>query len=139
MDTMHMPNLSGYKYIVQGRCSLIYWPEWAMLTRETRKTLRKWILHGAAFLKALAWLEKHYYIKHIRISGYNSCANGLVERSHFEVREALFKACDGQESKWSQSAYSCILGRMSNYLKVNGMLTLFCCYGNAPSITHQYC
>ena len=24
MDTMHMPLLSGYKYIVQGHCSLIY-------------------------------------------------------------------------------------------------------------------
>ena len=81
IDTMHMPNLSGYKYIVQGRCSLIYWPEWAMLTQETGKTLGKWILHeliyrwglllkivtdnGTVFLKALAWLEKHYHINSI--------------------------------------------------------------------------
>src|SRR5271156_331349 len=122
MDTMHMPSSSGYKYIVQGRCSLIYWPEWSMLARETGKSLGRWILqdliyrwgllleivmdNGPAFLKALAWLEKHYHIKHIRILGYNSRANGLVERSHFEVREAIFKACDGQELKWSQSAYS---------------------------------
>ena len=62
--------------------------------------------NGPAFLKALAWLEKHYHIKHIQISGYNSRANGLVERSHFEVREAIFKACDGNQSKWSSTAYS---------------------------------
>jgi Integrase zinc binding domain len=25
MDTMHMPTSSGYRFIVQGRCSLVYW------------------------------------------------------------------------------------------------------------------
>ena len=122
MDTMHMPTLSGYQYIVQGCYSLIYWPEWAMLHKENAKALRNWILqdiiycwglllkivtnNGPAFLKALAYLEKHYHIKHIRILGYNSHANGLVEQLHFEVREAIFKACDGEESKWSGVAYS---------------------------------
>jgi hypothetical protein len=93
-----------------------------MLIKENAAALGKWILHdiiyrwgllleivtdnGPAFLKALAWLEKHYHIKHIWISGYNSRANGLVERSHFEVREAIFKACDGNQSKWSSAAYS---------------------------------
>ena len=62
--------------------------------------------NGPAFLKALSHLEKHYHIKHIRISGYNSRANGLVERSHFDVCESIFKACDGEESKWSTTAYS---------------------------------
>src|SRR5271155_4281197 len=93
-----------------------------MLWAENAKSLAHWILHdiiyrwgllleivtdnGPAFLKALKYLEKHYHIKHIRISGYNSRANGLVKRSHFEVREAIFKACDGIESKWSSTAYS---------------------------------
>ena len=148
MDTMHMPTSSGYKYIVQGRCSLIYWPEWAMLTRETGKTLGLWILrdliyrwgllleivtdNGPAFLKALAWLEKHYHIKHIRISGYNSRANGLVERSHFEVREALFKACDGQESKWSQSAYSVFWAERVTIRKRMGCSPYFAATGTHP-------
>ena len=122
MDTMFMPTSAGFKYITQGRCSLISWPEWAMLQKETGKTLGNWILrdfiyrwglileivtdNGPAFLKALAYLEKHYHIKHIHISGYNSRANGLIERSHFDVREAIFKACDGNKSKWSGIAYS---------------------------------
>src|ERR1700678_4428675 len=88
----------------------------------TKGTLGNWILrdfiyrwdlileivtdNGPAFLKALAYLEKHYHIKHIRISGYNSRANGLIKRSHFDIREAIFKACDGDESKWSGVAYS---------------------------------
>ena len=49
MDTMHMPSSSGYKYIVQGHCSLIYWPEWAMLAKENAVTLGKWILHDIIY------------------------------------------------------------------------------------------
>jgi hypothetical protein len=122
MDTMHMPLSSGYKFIVQGCCSLIYWPEWIMLQAENAKAIGKWILNdiiyrwgllleivmdnGPAFLATLCWLEKHYHITHIRISRYNFRANGLVKHSHFEVREAIFKACDRDESKWFRYAYS---------------------------------
>ena len=122
MDTMHLTPSSGYKYIVQARCSLTHWPEWEMLRKESAKSLATFILHnliyrwgtlleivtdnGTPFVKALGYLAKHYHIKHIRISGYNSKANGIVERSHFDVRQALFKACDGEEGKWSSVAYS---------------------------------
>ena len=148
MDTMHMPPSSGYKYIVQGRCSLIYWPEWAMLQAENAKSLARWILHdiiyrwgllleivtdnGPAFLKALKYLEKHYHIKHIRISGYNSRANGLVERSHFEVREAIFKACDGNESKWSTSAYSVFWAERVTIRRRMGCSPYFAATGTHP-------
>ena len=49
---------------------------------------------------------KTFHIKHIRISGYNSRANGIVERSHFDVHQALFKACNEEQTKWAASAYS---------------------------------
>ena len=49
MDTMHMPTSAGYKYIVQGRCSLIYWPEWNMLTKENGKSLGNWILRDIIY------------------------------------------------------------------------------------------
>ena len=122
IDTMHMPASGGYKYIVQGRCSLTQYPEFRMLRSETAKTLGDWIFqdilcrwgslveivtdNGSAFVKALAYISKHYHINHIRISGYNSRANGLVERPHFDVRQALYKAADGIEKNWSQVAYS---------------------------------
>ena len=94
-----------------------------MLRKESAKSLATFILHniiyhwgtllleiitdnGAPFVKALDYLAKHYHLQHIRISGYNSRANGIVERSHFDVRQALFKACDGDQSKWSTVAYS---------------------------------
>src|SRR5271168_4407940 len=88
--------------------------------------------NGSAFLKALKFLEKHYHIKHIRISGYNSRANGLVERSHFEVREALFKACDGNESKWSTTASSVFWAERVTIRRRMGCSPYFAATGTHP-------
>ena len=76
-------------------CSLTHWPEWAMLRQENAKSLAQFILHdiiyrwgtlqeivtdnGAPFVKAMDYLAKTYHIKHIRISSYNSRANGIIE------------------------------------------------------------
>lgn len=122
IDTMHLPPSSGFKYIVQGRCTLTTYPEFRALRVENAKSLGDWIyedllcrwggLHeivtdnGPAFLKALEYLAKRYHIHHIRISGYNSRANGLVERGHFDVRQSLFKAADGDQKRWAQSVHS---------------------------------
>jgi hypothetical protein len=119
-----------------------------MLRAENAKSLANWILHdiiyrwgllleivtdnGPAFLKALKYLEKHYHIKHIRISGYNSRANGLVERSHFEVREAIFKACDGDETKWSNTAYSVFWAERVTIRRRMGCSPYFAATGTHP-------
>ena len=92
---MHLPLSGSYKYIVQGCCSLMYYPEFRMLQSETAKMIGDWIykdilcrwgsLHkivtdnGTVFLGALTYLSKRYHVNHIRISGYNSKANSLVE------------------------------------------------------------
>ena len=121
IDTMHLPPSGGYKYIVQARCSVSHYPEWRMLRTENEKTLGDWLFqdllcrwgslseivtdNGPAFIKAAAYLAKKYHVRHIRISGYNSRANGIVERPHFDVRQALFKTASGDENKWSQVAH----------------------------------
>ena len=43
MDTMHLPAAGGFKYIVQGRCSLIFWPEFRMLRAENSTNIGDWI------------------------------------------------------------------------------------------------
>ena len=112
---MHLPKSNGYKYIVQGRCSLLHYVEFRQLRVETAVTLGEWMFedilcrwgaiseivtdNGPQFIKALEYLRKKYHIHHIRISGYNSRANGIVERSHFDVRQALYKAVDGVQSQ----------------------------------------
>jgi hypothetical protein len=117
-----MPPSGAYKYIVQAHCSLSYYPEFHMLRAETARTLGDWIyedilcrwgsLHeivtdnGPAFLKAMEYLSKRYHLNHICISGYNSRANSTVERSHFDVRQSLFKVVDSDQKRWSLGVYS---------------------------------
>jgi len=92
---MFMPPAGGYKYIVQARCSLTAWPEWRALRVETGRTIGAFIFeeilcrwggvgeivtdNGTAYVAALDWLSDRYGIWHIRISAYNSRANGIVE------------------------------------------------------------
>lgn len=148
MDTMHMPPSNGFKAIIQGQCSLSHYPEWRMLRSETSKSLTDWIYqdilcrwgalleivsdNGAPFVKANAILEEKYHVKHIRISGYNSRANGIVEKPHFDVRQALFKAADGDQSKWSAVAYSVFWSDRITVRKRLGVSPYFIVTGTHP-------
>ncbi|KAJ3978266.1 hypothetical protein F5890DRAFT_1381397, partial [Lentinula detonsa] len=80
-DTMHMPISNGKKYFVHGRCHVTN--------------------NGTPFLKAIKYIEERYGIKGIQIAPYRSQANGKIERPHWDVRQALFKAANGVQSKWS--------------------------------------
>ncbi|KIK73070.1 hypothetical protein PAXRUDRAFT_74267, partial [Paxillus rubicundulus Ve08.2h10] len=77
IDTMQMPKAGGFCYIIQARWALSAYPEWRMLQAENG---------------ALDLLASRYNIRHIRISPYNSQANGIVERRHYDVREAIIKS-----------------------------------------------
>ena len=150
MDVMHMPPSGSYKLITQARCSLSTWPEWRALRAETAKTLGDWMYedilcrwgalreivtdNGPAFLAALDYLSKRYHIRHIRISGYNSRANGLVERTHFDVRQSLFKAVDGDQSKWSAGAHSVFWAERVTVRKRMGCSPYFAVTGSHPII-----
>jgi hypothetical protein len=116
INTMFMPRARGFRYIVQAWCSLTSYPEFRMLRKETGAAIGAFIFeeilcrwgaleeivtdNGKPFLEALNYLANRYGITHIRISAYNSQANGPVERRHRDVREAIMKTCDGDERKW---------------------------------------
>ena len=79
-------------------------------------------------------MERKYHVKHIRISGYNSHANGIVKRSHFDVRQALFKASDGAEGKWAQVAYLVFWSERITPRKRMGCSPYFAVTGTHPLI-----
>jgi hypothetical protein len=84
------------------------------------------------FIAALSYLEHKYHIKHIRISGYNLRANGIVERSHFDVQQAMFKAADGDQNKWSQVAYSVFWSEHITIKKCMGCSPFYAATGVHP-------
>jgi Integrase zinc binding domain/RNase H-like domain found in reverse transcriptase len=116
-DTMHFSEASnGCKYIVQGRDSLTSWPEGRALRKETGKTVAEWLFedvicrwgclqnivtdNSQVFNSAIHYLQTKYGIQGIKISPYNSQANGKVERMHWDTRQTLYKATGGQANKW---------------------------------------
>lgn len=122
IDTFYLPKgtRGGWRYIIHGRCSLTGWPEWRGLRKETGRTVGSWFFedvlcrwgaveevvtdNGPPIIAALDWLAKKYKIRHIRISAYNSQANGVIERPHRDVREALVRVCDGNLAKIQERA-----------------------------------
>jgi hypothetical protein len=87
------------------------------LRKETARTVAMWLFeeiicrwgclseiitdNGAVFVAAVKWLEGKYGIKGIRISAYNSKANGRIERPHWDVTQMLAKCCGPKNlAKW---------------------------------------
>lgn len=147
-DTMHLPPSASRRFIVQARCSLSTFPEWIGLRRETGKLIGDWIYesllsrwgilteiitdNGTPFIKALDYLAKTRKIHHIRVSGYNSRANGIVERAHYDVRQALYKAADGDPSRWYQVAHSVFWSERITSRKRLGCSPYFAVTGTHP-------
>jgi hypothetical protein len=121
IDVMHMSVKSGgFSYIVQARCLFTSYVEARPLRTETRQTLGNFIFeeiicrwgtiveivtdNSTSIVATLEHIAKRYHINHIRISPYNSQANGIVEVKHFSFCDSLFKVCDtdgAEPGSWS--------------------------------------
>ncbi len=116
VDTMDMP--APFKNFLHARCTTMSYSEGRTCKQQTAKVVSDWIFqdllcqwgaiseivsdNGTPFVKVLDYLAKQYHINHIHISGYNSQANGIVERPHFHVHDALFKSCAGEPTQWAR-------------------------------------
>lgn len=148
MDSMHMPTAYGYTHIVQARCSLSSYPEWRMLRKETGVTIGNFIYeeilcrwgavseivtdNGTPFVAALEHLRVRFNINHIRISAYNSQANGIVERRHRDVREAAVKLCGGNEKGWPKVMHAVFWAERVTIQKSTGQSPYFLAHGIEP-------
>jgi len=61
--------------------------------------------NGTPYITTVDDLRRKYGINHICISGYNSQANGPVERKHWDFRQVIYKVVDGEIAKWLQGFY----------------------------------
>jgi len=145
---MFMPPAGGYRYIVQARCSLTAWPEWRALRTETGRTIGAFIFeeilcrwgaveeivtdNGTAYVAALDWLADRYGIRHIRISAYNSRANGIVERQHRTIRDTIIKACEGDLSRWTTVATFAFWADRATTRKSTGFSPYYMVHGVEP-------
>jgi hypothetical protein len=148
LDTFLMPTIGNYRYVVHARDSLTAWPEWRALTSETGVTLGNFLFeeilcrwgavaeivtdNGAAFVSAAEYISSKYGIHHIRISGYNSQANGLIKRQHFPVRESIMKTCDGDERKWRSVIHAVFWAERVTVQRSTGYSPFYMVHGVHP-------
>ena len=148
IDTMLMPKAKGYRYIIHARCSLSSFPEWTAARNENFKTIAKFIFevllcrwgafelivsdNAPQYIQAIEYLAEKYNIRHIRISPYNSRAQGPIERKHYDVREAIIKAADGDESKWPEVTPSVFWAERVSIQKSTGYSPYFIAHGVEP-------
>ena len=116
IDVMHMPVAHGFHYIVAAKDDLSGTSEAIPLRNATARALAKFFweyiycrygapLHvvtdnGPEVKEAFEQLLNRMNIPQIKITPYNHHANGVVERGHFIIREALVKSCKDRISDW---------------------------------------
>ncbi|KXN81424.1 Gag-Pol polyprotein [Leucoagaricus sp. SymC.cos] len=88
--------------------------------------------NGPAFVQATEFLSEHYKINHIRISPYNSRANGPIERRHFDICESLVKAAGGEEKHWTRVAPSVFWAERISIQKSTGYSPYYIAHGLEP-------
>ena len=135
-----------YKYFVHACCATTLWPEGCALTTKSAKTIGEWLFqdilsrwgalselvtdNGAPWIKACDYLAKKYHIHHIRISGYNSHANGIIEHPHFSVRDALVKAAGDNITKWHAYVHTVLWSKRATRQRRFGCSPYFAIMGS---------
>jgi hypothetical protein len=84
------------------------------------------------YLQAAEHLVEKHHIKHIKISLYNSRAQGPIEQWHFDVCEAIMKAAEGDESKWPEVAPAVFWAERVTIQKSTGYLPYYLAHGVEP-------
>ena len=75
---------------------------------------------------------KRLRIPQVRISPYNSKANGVVERGHFTIREAIVKACQGNIDLWPTKVAMAFFADRISTSTVTGFSAYFLLHGVQP-------
>lgn len=148
IDVMNMPEVSGYKYIVAARDDLSRASEGKALKKNNSQELADFFWehiycrygavqhvvtdNGPEMKKAFKLVLDRLKIPQIKISAYNSKANGVVERGHFTIREALIKSCKGDLTLWPSKVQTAFFADRVSISAVTGFSAYFLLHGTHP-------
>lgn len=148
IDIMHMPEINRFKYIVAAKDDLSGTSEAKALRSATSKELAKFFWeqiycrygapqqvatdNGPEVKKAFQVLLERLGIPHIKITPYNHHANGVVERGHFTMREAIIKSCQGDLRKWPDKVQEAVFADRVTVSRVTGYSPYQLLHGTDP-------
>jgi transposase InsO family protein len=148
IDIMNMPTAHGYRYIVLARDDLSRYVEGRALKSNNAKSLSRFFWediycrygaigqvttdNGPEVKGAFSDLMKRVDIPHVTISSYNSQANGVIERGHFTLREALVKACGRKITQWPTMLPQALFADRIMTSRVTGFSAFYLMHGVHP-------
>ena len=84
------------------------------------------------YIQAAEFLSEKFHIHHIKISPYNSRAQGPIERRHYDVQEALIKTTEDDERKWPDVAPSVFWAERVTIQKSTGYSLFYLAHRTEP-------
>ena len=148
LDVMFMPPAKGFRYIVAARDDLSGGAEGRALRKSNARSISQFVWeeilcrygavgqittdNGPEVQAAFTHLMDTYHIPHVKISAYNSKANGVVERGHFIIREAILKACEGHTRKWPDHVSHAFFADKVSIRRATGQSPFYVMHGVHP-------
>lgn len=145
---MYMPKARGFRYIVVAKDDLSGATEARALRKATARSLATFFYeqlycrygavgqvttdNGAEVKEAFGELMTRLSIPHVKISPYNSRANGVVERGRYILRESLVKACEGNLSRWPELLPVAVFSDKCTYRAATGRSPFFLLHACDP-------
>lgn len=88
--------------------------------------------NGSELKEAFALLMETLGVPHVKISPYNSRANGVVERGHFILRESIIKACEGNLNLWPLKVAAAVFADRVTFRQATGQTPYYTLHGFHP-------
>ena len=148
MDAVHMPTSNGKSYLIVARDDVSGWVEARALAKLSSETVAKFVYedvicrHGCFMHLSIdggpenkSWLSvltTKYKIKRTVISAYNSKGNGMVERGHQPIVNALAKMTNGKWKNWDRHLHAVLWADRTTVRGPTGMAPYRLLYGFDP-------
>jgi hypothetical protein len=145
LDVVHMPQSDGKNYLVVAREDLSGWPEARALSKASSEAIAKFLWEevvsrhgcfgrlvvdgGPENKDHLEAFVKQYSINRVQVSAYHPQANGMVERGHQSIVEALARMTNGGIKKWTRNLPSVLLAERTTVHRPTGKTPFGIIYG----------
>jgi len=150
LDVMKMPLAKGKNWIVACRDDISWIAEGRALASDNGRALASFFVeeiifrygtvgivvtdNGPSLGGEFTRIVNKYNVTQIKISPYNSQANGVVERGHFTLREALVKMCKGDLSKWPSLLPAALFADRITVRRATGFSPYYLLHGVHPTL-----
>ena len=152
IDVMFIPPAGGFHYIVAAKDDLTGVTEARAIRKNNSATLAKFFReciyyrygavgqvttdNGSEVKGAFEILVKRLGIPQVKISPYNKHANGVVERGHYILREAIVKSChkdsEGRALQWNRQVDAAVFADRVTINSVTGYSPYYLLHGVHP-------